>query len=93
VFSAERETDSPGSSVGGTSAPIQRQITTRSKHGISKPKLYPDGTISYGFLAAVGEPASLHDALHDSKWKNAMDGEFEALQKNNTWSLYLQRRE
>jgi hypothetical protein len=87
VFDAELEADLPGSSVGGTSAPIQQQITTQSKHGISKPKIYIDSTIRYGFLAAAGEPAYLCDALHDSRWKNAMDSEFEALQKNNTWRL------
>jgi hypothetical protein len=43
--------------------------------------------IRYGFLVTTGEPSSLHDALHDSRWKNGMDSEFEALQRNDTWRL------
>ncbi|WVZ92938.1 hypothetical protein U9M48_038968 [Paspalum notatum var. saurae] len=34
-----------------------------------------------------GEPPSLDEALHDKNWKNAMDIEFSALQKNKTWHL------
>jgi hypothetical protein len=31
--------------------------------GIRKPRVYNDGTIRYGRLAASGEPGSLADAL------------------------------
>jgi hypothetical protein len=67
--------------------PDQERIVTHSNHGISKPKMYTDGTIQYGFLASTGEPASLHSALSDPKCKQAMDSEIQALQHNNTWHL------
>jgi hypothetical protein len=35
--------------------PYQERIVTYFKHGISKPKIYTDGTIRYGFLASTGE--------------------------------------
>ena len=34
-----------------------------------------------------GEPYTLEEALSDDKWKNAMNEEFKALQKNKTWHL------
>jgi hypothetical protein len=67
--------------------PDQERIATRSKHGISKPKMYTAGTIQYGFLASTGEPTSLHSALSDPKCKQAMDSKIQALQHNNTWHL------
>jgi hypothetical protein len=33
------------------------------------------------------EPCDLHDALNSPDWKQAMDVEFDALQKNRTWHL------
>jgi hypothetical protein len=62
--------------------------TTRFQHGISKKKIYTDGTIPYGkcsLLTHTGEPTSLDEALENTNWKNAMDDEFAALQKNKTW--------
>jgi len=38
-------------------------------------------------LAANGEPNNLEEALQDENWKNAMDAEFLALQRNKTWHL------
>ena len=35
----------------------------------------------------MGEPTHLHDALASKDWKEAMDNEYEALIKNNTWHL------
>jgi hypothetical protein len=73
----------------GSSAPLvaeQGRVTTRSRHGISKPKVYTDGIIRYSFLASVGEPATVQEALNDLRWREAMNMEFEALHANNTWS-------
>ncbi|KAH9751748.1 retrovirus-related pol polyprotein from transposon RE1 [Citrus sinensis] len=55
-------------------------MVTRSKAGVFKPKTY---------LAAVQElePHSVKAALADSKWRQAMQDEYEALQKNETWVL------
>jgi hypothetical protein len=81
--------DSSSDLVAGSSVaqPDQEKIVTRSKHGISKPKIYTDGTIQYSFLVSTGEPASLHSALSDPNWKQTMDAEIQALQHNNTWRL------
>lgn len=49
------------------------------------------GTIPYGRLrhasSAVVEPTSHDEALKDSNWKHAMDAEYSALLKNQTWDL------
>jgi hypothetical protein len=59
----------------------------RLQHGIRKPKTYIDGTVRYGLLTCTNEPCSVHEALGDDRWKNAMNKEVDALQKNNTWHL------
>ena len=43
-------------------------------------------------LCISGEPTNLGDALGDSKWKEAMDEEYTALMKNNTWHLLPSQR-
>lgn len=55
-------------------------MITRAKAGIFKPKTY---------LAVTKhlEPASVKVALQDPKWFLAMKEEFEALQRNHTWTL------
>ncbi|KAH9762946.1 retrovirus-related pol polyprotein from transposon RE1 [Citrus sinensis] len=55
-------------------------MVTRSKAGVFKPKTY---------LAAVQElePYSVKAALADPKWKQAMQDEYEALEKNEIWVL------
>ena len=44
-----------------------------------------DGTILYGNFCATGEPECLDEALGDTRWLNAMQEEFDALQCNKTW--------
>ena len=55
-------------------------IITRAKAGIFKPK---------AFLTAHNslEPSNISEAFSDSKWKAAMQDEFDALIRNKTWSL------
>jgi hypothetical protein len=60
---------------------------TRLQHGISKPKIYTDGTIRYSLFSISGEPQHHTEALGDERWKKAMDSEFDALLKNETWHL------
>jgi hypothetical protein len=63
---------------------------TRLQHGIRQPRVYTDGTIRYAFLvSADSEPRNLEDAIGNKNWKHAMDLEFNALIKNNTWHLVL----
>lgn len=79
----------PGSFAPASPAPaVAPRPITRLQQGIRKPKTYTDGTIRYGHLAATSEePHTLQHALADKNWKNAMDVEFLALQKNKTWHL------
>ena len=42
--------------------------------------------------ASIGEPNNLHDAMADAKWKAAMDEEYSALKKNQTWHLVPEKK-
>ena len=55
-------------------------MITRSKAGIFKPETYLAVTQDL-------EPQSIKTALADTKWREAMQAEFDALQNNNTWIL------
>ena len=68
-------------------APIRQRPRTRLQDNIRQPKQYTDGTIRYGLLSEVKEPRSLDEALVSPDWKAAMDTEFQALIKNQTWHL------
>jgi hypothetical protein len=57
------------------------------QQGIRKPKVCTDGTIRYAQLTTTGEPSIVHEALNHNQWKQAMDSEYNALIKNNTWHL------
>jgi hypothetical protein len=49
-----------------------------------------DGTatrVKYGCFTSTGEPQSLSETLGDPNWKLAMDTEYDALEKNQTWHL------
>jgi histone deacetylase 1/2 len=65
---------------------VQR-VRTRLQSGISKPKIYTDGTIRYANLSSTGEPENLDEALNDPNWRKAMQEEITALHKNGTWHL------
>lgn len=55
-------------------------MITRAKAGVFKPK---------AFLSAHNnlEPSTTKEALSDPKWKKALQAEYNALIKNNTWKL------
>ena len=55
-------------------------MITRAKAGIFKPKAFLTDHNSL-------EPSNVDEALSDSKWKAAMQAEFDALIRNKTWSL------
>jgi histone deacetylase 1/2 len=77
----------------------QHQMQTRLRNNIVQAKVFTDGTIRYpvnarGFAAAlsadrvsVSEPRNLEEALANPDWKKAMDLEYSALLKNETWEL------
>jgi histone deacetylase 1/2 len=56
-------------------------MQTRSKNGITLPRLNPK------LLLTHTEPKTAKQALADPKWHAAMREEFEALHKNQTWTL------
>nr|KYP62479.1 Retrovirus-related Pol polyprotein from transposon TNT 1-94 [Cajanus cajan] len=56
-------------------------MQTRSKSGIVRPKLHPT------LLLTTTEPTSLKQALSSPSWKTAMSLEYDALIKNQTWTL------
>ena len=55
-------------------------MTTRSKFGIFKPKVYTT-------ILTHKEPDLVQEALSDSRWVKAMQDEYDALVHNDTWSL------
>ena len=55
-------------------------MTIRSKSGIFKPKLYTTTLINK-------EPNTVREALNDKHWYKAVKEEYEALIRNETWSL------
>jgi histone deacetylase 1/2 len=67
----------------------QQRPSTRLQQGISKPKVYTDGTVRWCMLAssAIEEPSTVDEALGDTKWVSAMDAEHQALLRNKTWHL------
>ncbi|PNY02744.1 retrovirus-related Pol polyprotein from transposon TNT 1-94, partial [Trifolium pratense] len=70
------------------SSPIQfskptntHPMQTRAKSGITLPKINPT------LLLTHTEPRTVKQALQDPKWLSAMTEEFEALTRNQTWTL------
>ncbi|KAK1611873.1 hypothetical protein QYE76_035546 [Lolium multiflorum] len=64
------------------------QMQTRLRAGKYVPKRRTDGTVTYtAARASDTEPTSVSAALLNPKWKEAMDAEFSALQRNQTWRL------
>jgi transposase InsO family protein len=66
------------------SAPVNTHpMNTRSKHGIFKPKSFHTTTTDYTHT----EPPTYQIASKFPQWCSAMDEEFSALQRQQTWSL------
>uniref|UniRef100_A0A2N9HVI9 Integrase catalytic domain-containing protein n=1 Tax=Fagus sylvatica TaxID=28930 RepID=A0A2N9HVI9_FAGSY len=63
--------------------PVTHPMQTRSKSGIFKPKVGFAAHVDY----SVTEPTSYTTASKHSQWCDAMHEEFQALQKQGTWSL------
>uniref|UniRef100_A0ACD5XT30 Uncharacterized protein n=1 Tax=Avena sativa TaxID=4498 RepID=A0ACD5XT30_AVESA len=82
---------SSGSSVSASPmhqpVPAVSRPVTRASRGVVQPRKYSDGTVRWCLSATCDEPANLQLALADPHWKHAMDEEFEALIKNQTWRL------
>jgi hypothetical protein len=87
VATSSDASDSVATQDGVVSDPTARRPHTRLQSGIIKPKVYMDGMVRYASLCTSGEPDSADEALKLPKWQNAMQDEFDALQRNGTWSL------
>ncbi|KAK1632460.1 hypothetical protein QYE76_006775 [Lolium multiflorum] len=75
-------------------APAALLPRTRSQAGIFRPKHRTDGTVAWiascvaqAEADPTAEPRHFQAALGIPHWRNAMEEEFQALQKNNTWRL------
>lgn len=58
---------------------------TRPRHGIVRPKVQTDGTVTYTAVVTDSKPTTYKEAARDPLWGAAMDSEFAALQQNKTW--------
>lgn len=61
-------------------------MQTRSKSGIVKKKVFLSAVQASTDLS-VTEPSTFASAIRNSKWQQAMQDEFDALQKQRTWHL------
>ena len=60
-------------------------MVTRAKAGILKPN--PKYALASTAPAMSPLPRSVREALKDENWRQAMQLEFDALQRNKTWTL------
>ncbi|KAK1611666.1 hypothetical protein QYE76_035339 [Lolium multiflorum] len=71
----------------------EHRMQTRLHAGKTVPKQRTDGTATYSAArVADGEPSSVRAALQIPAWKAAVDAEYSALQRNQTWRLVPARR-
>lgn len=78
-------------------APPSHPMLARSKNHITKPKNFTDGIVRYPLpsalfadgvgVASLTEPTCYTSAMKDPHWRAAMNLEFDALLKNQTWVL------
>ncbi|KAL4301702.1 hypothetical protein GQ457_10G017700 [Hibiscus cannabinus] len=61
----------------------QHPMITRGKNGITKPKVYHVCASSSEGI----EPQNIHDAMKVEHWKQAAQCEYDALIRNNTWTV------
>ncbi|KAL4296896.1 hypothetical protein GQ457_12G032020 [Hibiscus cannabinus] len=65
-------------------------MITRGKSGIRKPKVF-NATVSSTDASDIVEPQDIHEAFQDDRWRAAAQQEYDALLKNNTWSIAICR--
>nr|KYP59043.1 Retrovirus-related Pol polyprotein from transposon TNT 1-94 [Cajanus cajan] len=61
-------------------------MTTHAKAGIFRPKIYTAKATDHIYDSTI-EPHTVKEALSKPEWCQAMKEEYEALIKNNTWTL------
>jgi hypothetical protein len=62
-------------------------VRIRLQNNIRKPKKRTDDTVAYLTHAKVSKPTNYIVAMQDKQWKKAMEEEYGALMKNDTWEL------
>jgi hypothetical protein len=85
----------PSVAASPTSSHTPHHMITRAKNNITKPKKFHDGIIRYPLPKALIaestpqdiEPTCYTLAMKDQNWRQAMNVEFDALLKNQTWKL------
>ncbi|KAE8701143.1 hypothetical protein F3Y22_tig00110548pilonHSYRG00344 [Hibiscus syriacus] len=84
IMSEQQELIHPDSNATSSSKVVpSHHMITRRKRGIFKPKVY----LSMQNDDEEEEPHSIYDALKSDKWKTVVQEEYNALVKNNTWTL------
>ena len=76
--------------------PDSLRPVTRALRGVHQPRKYKDGTVAWiasclaqSTMDPTAEPRHFRAALGIPHWRDAMEKEFDALQKNDTWRLVL----
>jgi histone deacetylase 1/2 len=75
----------PPATVRDAPQPPQHHMVTRAKAGIRKPN--PKNALAGTTSAISPIPRSVRAALKDANWRAAMQLEYDALLRNNTWTL------
>jgi hypothetical protein len=91
MTSSSTSIDSPNTSPSPTPpappAPPTRTMATRSMRGIHKPRKLFNLSVTIDDPTISPLPKNPKLALSDPNWKSAMQSEFNALIRNNTWDL------
>jgi hypothetical protein len=66
---------------------VRHHMRTRAQHGIFKPKQFTNMHVETHAPPISPIPTTYRTALKDPNWHHAMQEEFNALMKNNTWCL------
>jgi hypothetical protein len=72
-------------------APTTHLYGTHLKHNIRQPKVRTNGMVTYSAIKTSSESTLYTTAMKDPLWHQAMNDEFQALLKNNTWHLIPHR--
>ena len=81
---------SPVSTTTPSTSASGHQMVTRGRNNIHRPRQYTDSTVRYDPYrrrAFFAVPTSHRTALSEPAWRAAMEDEFDALQRNQTWRL------
>lgn len=88
IIARNSQNDSPQQQIQPAEPQPVHMMQTRARDGIHKPKRFGDDyQIYFVSKSKIEEPDTIEEALNDQNWRTSMEEEFEALRRNNTWSL------